>query len=704
MGFLTWLTGRGPGAATGPAPTPAPPDASVPDASDPAASALDVSVSGASAAGAQAWHELPPVQRTVGAAPVMADPDQFRASLGTWRNASLTAPLGHFISADAPSGIGHGLTDPAEPATPVTAAASATSALPVRGFAAPPASAVGPAVPVQRVATEPLTSARPLQPALVRELPSLPAPLPAPATDPGPGPARLAPPADAARHLSAQRSVGATGQQAGASQAFGPRGLGLGPPLSGLPPTAQRKPAASTGAAPVPLPAPTPPSEASGVKEATGVLSATGASGAACASGDAAAGGPVVARSTEPGPIPAQPIEPPPPPAEHPDSPDKLVPSSGEPILPPGEMDLAATDEPPSRPLLGADPLVARTADETGPPQPEQKPEQQPARSPIVARVAEPGQRPGAGSAPGDDGPGDAGWAVQRSPVPVRPASADGAPLPAAEPALWAGPMAPLVAQRSLPLFSGAVPETVSAASAGTGDRPVPIHWDAPADPPGASGSTAVRGAAAVQRWSGPAVASPTSSRSGGGLGRERQWPSAGSLPGPSPGLSVQRAAGRPSAAGSPRRPGSSPLLDAGAVAVSAGVAQRMVDGSVVFRPPAGPSASGAVGWPATVQRETETADPPPPDLPLDPGLEPADEPEPEPAAEPAADSGAADGGDPAGGAGEGGGQGAPGGRGGAPAVTDELVRALFAPLSRLLKAELRLERERAGYLIDTRH
>ncbi|MBC3993737.1 hypothetical protein H8N00_33680, partial [Streptomyces sp. AC563] len=44
-------------------------------------------------------------------------------------------------------------------------------------------------------------------------------------------------------------------------------------------------------------------------------------------------------------------------------------------------------------------------------------------------------------------------------------------------------------------------------------------------------------------------------------------------------------------------------------------------------------------------------------------------------------------------------------GRGrGAPAVTDELVRALFAPLSRLLKAELRLERERAGFLIETRH
>jgi hypothetical protein len=40
----------------------------------------------------------------------------------------------------------------------------------------------------------------------------------------------------------------------------------------------------------------------------------------------------------------------------------------------------------------------------------------------------------------------------------------------------------------------------------------------------------------------------------------------------------------------------------------------------------------------------------------------------------------------------------------GPPAVTDDLVRALYTPLSRLLKADLRLERERAGRSIDTRH
>jgi hypothetical protein len=34
----------------------------------------------------------------------------------------------------------------------------------------------------------------------------------------------------------------------------------------------------------------------------------------------------------------------------------------------------------------------------------------------------------------------------------------------------------------------------------------------------------------------------------------------------------------------------------------------------------------------------------------------------------------------------------------------DELARRLFAPLSRRLKAELRLDRERAGLLLDHRY
>lgn len=124
----------------------------------------------------------------------------------------------------------------------------------------------------------------------------------------------------------------------------------------------------------------------------------------------------------------------------------------------------------------------------------------------------------------------------------------------------------------------------------------------------------------------------------------------------------------------------------AGAVAVAAGVAQRMADGSVVF---GGAPASGTSR--PVVQRDAEIAEEPPPpesDPVAEPEEAPEPEPEPEPELEPDSVAEAA----------------APKDGKGAPAVTDELVRALYAPLSRLLKNDLRLERERAGHLINTRH
>ncbi|KND31085.1 hypothetical protein JI76_17105 [Streptomyces anulatus] len=127
-------------------------------------------------------------------------------------------------------------------------------------------------------------------------------------------------------------------------------------------------------------------------------------------------------------------------------------------------------------------------------------------------------------------------------------------------------------------------------------------------------------------------------------------------------------------------------LPSAGAVAVAAGVAQRMADGSVVF---GGAPVSGTSR--PVVQRESEVAEvveePPPPEP--DPVTEPEDGAEPGPASVTETGSGAGA---------------APKDGKGAPAVTDELVRALYAPLSRLLKNDLRLERERAGHLINTRH
>ncbi|MCT2541536.1 hypothetical protein [Streptomyces atratus] len=127
----------------------------------------------------------------------------------------------------------------------------------------------------------------------------------------------------------------------------------------------------------------------------------------------------------------------------------------------------------------------------------------------------------------------------------------------------------------------------------------------------------------------------------------------------------------------------STSFTTAGSAAVAAGVAQRMADGSVVFGSPP-PSYSAPV-----VQRETESEEPPPPDPPQDAAPESEPEPEPGPTAEAHGAPGAS---------------GAAPAHGGAPVVTDELVRALYAPLSRLFKADLRLERERAGFLINTRH
>ncbi|AXE79094.1 hypothetical protein C5746_21600 [Streptomyces atratus] len=126
---------------------------------------------------------------------------------------------------------------------------------------------------------------------------------------------------------------------------------------------------------------------------------------------------------------------------------------------------------------------------------------------------------------------------------------------------------------------------------------------------------------------------------------------------------------------------------------MAAGVAQRMADGSVVFGSPSPPYSS------PVVQREAETTEPPPPEPPPAPEPEPEPEPEPGPMAEDHGAPGAA-----ASAPGAPPGQSGGHGGAGAPVVTDELVRALYTPLSRLFKADLRLERERAGFLINTRH
>ncbi|WSL56251.1 hypothetical protein OIE71_26295 [Streptomyces sp. NBC_01725] len=174
-------------------------------------------------------------------------------------------------------------------------------------------------------------------------------------------------------------------------------------------------------------------------------------------------------------------------------------------------------------------------------------------------------------------------------------------------------------------------------------------------------------------------------------LQRSAVVPFASARPAPAPAaVPVQRrtSGGGPPVPGSlPRNDGGARLPTAGAFAVAAGVAQRMPDGSVVFgsaaAPPSGTSRP-------VVQRDAElTEEPPPPDPDSTSASDPVPNAEPEPVGEsdtPAPPAGAVP------------------GKAGTPVVTDELVRALYAPLSRLFKADLRLERERAGFLINTRH
>ncbi|NUU21232.1 MAG: hypothetical protein HOV68_06915, partial [Streptomycetaceae bacterium] len=234
-------------------------------------------------------------------------------------------------------------------------------------------------------------------------------------------------------------------------------------------------------------------------------------------------------------------------------------------------------------------------------------------------------------------------------------------------------PVAPLVAQRSVRLYSGAELPSAAAptgpvgrggSAGGTADAVVPVRWDSP----GPAAGPPVQRAAASDPPGVPATGLPRTDTAGPSSSR----------------ATVQRSLG-------PAAPGS--FRNAGDVAVASGVGRRAADGSVVFNhlmvqrdeagetgmtpePPPEPAVFDPAGMPTT---DTQVPAQPPDEAP--PG-----EPPPGPAS-PADDHapGHPDDGKP-------------------PVVTDELVRALYPPLSRMIRADLRLERERAGFLIDTRH
>ncbi|QHY98716.1 hypothetical protein SSPS47_26775 [Streptomyces sp. S4.7] len=354
---------------------------------------------------------------------------------------------------------------------------------------------------------------------------------------------------------------------------------------------------------------------------------------------------------------------------------------------PPKESAVQRAPEPPAdprprrapglgAPLPGLPPTAQRQAAASVPGRGAPETPSDPVGPPVVAPL--PGDDPLVGAVSGEGEGGDEApspsAAVQRS------LDVSG-PVPAM-------PTVPLLGDRPLPLRTAGVEATSSGGPAASVQRDVegeggpaqtvPVRWtmtsrpDIPARP----------GLPPPPHSSAP-VPVP--------LQRSAVVPLASTRPAPAPAaVPVQRrtSGGGPPVPGSlPRNDGGARLPTAGAFAAAAGVAQRMPDGSVVFGSAAGPPSGTSR---PVVQRDAElTEEPPPPDPDSTSASDPVPNAEPEPVGESDAPA------PPAGAVPE---------KAGTPVVTDELVRALYAPLSRLFKADLRLERERAGFLINTRH
>ncbi|MFF5971227.1 hypothetical protein ACFY7C_06825 [Streptomyces sp. NPDC012769] len=413
-----------------------------------------------------------------------------------------------------------------------------------------------------------------------------------------------------------------------------------------------------------------------------------GPSGAPEASGSPRGAAPTTGKPTPPptpAPAPAAPVSSPalgpaqrtsdaPVPAQAPQPPEPPEPSL--PSDPPPARDQAVDSgaEPSVRPLVGEQPLLDVPSEDPGP-APEPLPPAQrslpptrtapstptPAPRPRVPGLGAPlpalpptAQRAATAASPTSPAPSPV-----PAPAPVRPEPG----LPAAPPPVPTAapePVAPLLADRPLVLrtVSAEAGPVVASPAAAPAEATVPVRWEPAAGQ--RNGAPAPVQRAVVERTVDRPAPPP---------------PPAPVLPAPAP---LPRSAPR----------------DAGEVAVTAGIAQRMADGSVVFAPPPSRRTAPPTAPPAPapfVQREVATEEPPPP--PPDAAApEPAPElvSEPDPAAATATATEAA--------------TTTPGSAPAAtPPVTDEFVRALYPPLARLLKADLRLERERASRLISTR-
>lgn len=512
---------------------------------------------------------LPPLQRTVTGQDLVIDPGGFQGALTTRQDTALGIPLGHLISPEAPSGLVHGITSTRVAPVGGPSAVQRSVEMPPRSGplsrslpVAVQRASYGGEGPVLTTAGATAVADLPVR-QLIGEQPLVTdaATVSASASTPGsaPGPASAPGVAPAVQRTDAPRPAAERPRRA----------PGLGAPMSGLPPTAQREAAATvpgTGSEPVP-----------------------------------------VSRSAE---------------------------GTG-----PEEVQRGPEED--TAPLLGDDPLVA------SPPE-----------------TVAPQEQAGSSAEP-----------MTPTPAPVQRTALASTNAPTT-PSL---PVAPLLADRPLPIHAARTETGLRGATATAAPVQrspeeavppvvVPVRWTSAASRATGNGT----GTGTVQRTAVPV---------------REAWgpvPAPSPLPPPPPAVQRQSVSGPP--APRSRNPVVPAIPSAGSVAVAAGVAQRMADGSVVFG-----TAPTGFSQPV-VQRETGTSEPPSPTSDPEPDPEPEAGPAPEPGGE-GAGAGSSPVPESVGHTGQGG-----------PPVTDELVRALYGPLSRLLKADLRLERERAGFLIHTRH
>ncbi|WP_448612539.1 hypothetical protein [Modestobacter sp. URMC 112] len=341
-------------------------------------------------------------------------------------------------------------------------------------------------------------------------------------------------------------------------------------------------------------------------------------------------------------------------------------------------------------------PAPAPAGHEEDPPPAPAAQQDEPEAAPLPEAIAPLlGERPGLGSGLGSGAPAPA-WSaapvVQRSPdgtVPGAALAAGTASRPApgrtggTDGTVGPDPQVRLVPLQRDRTGSGA------AAPAGTvqrSTRPSGTAATAEADqPPPGPGSLPWPGAVPHAGWTGTAPRSlpPTGP---GAAPTVPGWDTSGPDAAPAVQGSGTRFGGGPGelARPFPAGPVAQRAPDPGSTALALGLARRDVDGSVVFVPPRVQRDEDPAGEPLGTQPAADG--PAPAGTPV--GPDPAGTAGPPPTPVPAAAA-------PAGPA--------PAATAGTPDL-DDLARRLFDPLSARLRAELRLDRERAGLAADLRH